>query len=211
METFKKLMQNGNISFYGYSKSELPKEIKHYSSERVSIFFKPKTQKNNLKSKYFWHSYSGYKDTPWDSKDIVFFDQNATKSLIIGFPTTSKFVAISLSSPRYYIYIIIGLFRRLQLKSAKIKGIKIFSTPKKLSPWLVLECKKTPTNSFSINRKIGISGLLKFLSLNKVKYIVPRFYEKLPNLLTHDSDLDLIINNKYVEKVENFLHERSKI
>jgi hypothetical protein len=201
LKIFKKLLSSGTISFYGYSGYNLPKEIVKYSEEKIDIFFKNNNQKIDLNNQYKWHYYSGYKDTPWDSKDIVFFDQDAIKSVCVGFPTKSKYVAVSLKYPKYYIFIILGLLRRFKLKSIEVKGLYWVNN----TPWLIIKCKEIPTNSLSINSELGISGFLKFLREGNVKYLVPRFYENLPNLITPDADLDIIVDIKSVEYVKQFL------
>lgn len=198
-------MKNGTFSFYGYSYRELPKEVRGFSDERVSVFFKRKGQKNNLALDKSSDYYSGYQDTPWDSKDIVFFDQDSTKSLCIGFPTKSKYVVVSLKYPRYYLFIIIGILRRLKLRSISIKGLIWLDNGALASPWLVIKCKDMPTNSLTISSEIGISGFLDFLRTNKIRYVVPRFYENLPTLLTPDADLDIIVDSKQGDYVKNFL------
>jgi len=205
MNTFEQILKNGKISFYGYSYPNLPTVIQGLSDERVEIFFKQKKQKIRLKSSIRWDQYSGYKDTPWASKDIVFFDQDATKSLCVGFPTKSKFVMISLKYPRYYIFIALGLLRRFLLKTIYIEGIINLDNGTKFSPWLLIKCKEQPTNSLTLNAKIGINGFLNFLANQNIRYIVPRFYENLPNLTKKDADLDIIVDRKNAEQVKLFL------
>ena len=100
MFDLKQIMLQGKFSFYGYSYAYLPKLMQKHSDERVEIFFKRKGQKIRLTNQDSWNYYSGYQDTPWGSKDIVFFDQDATKSLCIGFPSKSKYVMVSLKYPR---------------------------------------------------------------------------------------------------------------
>ena len=80
------LMKKGTLSFYGYSYSNLPKEVGNFSEWRIFVFFKRKNREVKLNNPQKWDYYSGYLNTPCDSKDIVFFDQDATKSISIGFP-----------------------------------------------------------------------------------------------------------------------------
>ena len=202
---YKKLMKSGTISFYGYSYSNLPEEINDSDIGRIELFFKKNGQKIALNESLAWHSYKGYQDTPWGSKDIVFFDQDAVKSLCIGFPTKSKYVVISLKNPKYYFFILIGLLRRLRLKSISIKGLINIKNGSFFSPWLIIECNETSTNSLNINSEIGVSGFLDFLRKNKIRYVVPRFYEKLPRLPMNDADLDIIVDIKDVNLVIEFL------
>lgn len=203
MNEIKELMKNGNLSFFGYSYKFLPSES--MNNKNKSIFFMKKNQKIKLLDKRDIFLYSGYRDTPWDTKDIVFFDQNATKSLCAGFPTKSKFVLVSLKYPRYYIFIILGLLRRLKTGTIKIEGFLNLNNGNLLSPWLVLRCKKQETNSLSLSQAIGVSEFIHFLARNNIRYVVPRFYENLPNLEAEDADLDIIVDKDDFIKVKNFL------
>jgi hypothetical protein len=205
VEEFRQLMKRGTISFYGYSYSILPKEVGNFSEWRLSVFFKRENQEIKLNNPQKWDYYSGYQDTPWDSKDIVFFDQNATKSICIGFPAKSKYVAISLRYPKYYFYILLGILRRLKLNSIAIKGIVRLSVDDKTSPWLLIKCRETPTNSLSISSGIGVAGLLDFLRTEKIRYVVARFYDQLPALPADDADLDLIVDHRDADCVKSFL------
>ena len=203
MNEVKKLIMTGNLSFFGYSYELLPTEIG--KNRNINIFFKKKNQKIKLKDReeIFW--YSGYRDTPWDARDIVLFDQDATKALCVGFPTKSKFVLISLKYPRYYFFIILGLLRRLRLGNIKIEGILNLSNGSLFSPWLVLRCKEQVTNSLNLDENIGISGLLDFLTEKQIRYVVPRFYENLPDLEAEDADFDIIVDKDDLTKVRGFL------
>ena len=211
MDEFKKLMDIGKFSLFGYSYPKLPVFMQDYNQERAQIFFKRKGQKIRLDKENSWNYYSGYQDTPWCAKDIVFFDQDATKSLCIGFPAQSKFVMISLKYPQYYIFILAGILRRLFSRSIFIKGIVNLDNGSKFSPWLLIKCAELPTNSIrlSINKEIGVQGFLDFLSNEKIRYLVPKFYENLPNLHNQDADLDIIVENKDSKKVNNFLVKNS--
>ena len=203
MNEVKKLMMNGNLSFFGYSYKLLPSETD--KNKNKNIFFKETNQKIKLLNREDIFLYSGYRDTPWDTKDIVFFDQDSTKSLCVGFPTKSKFVLVSLKYPRYYIFIILGLLRRLRMGTIKIEGILNLNNRNLFSPWLVLRCKKQETNSLNLSQAIGISGFIDFLTQNNIRYVVPRFYEKLPELEAEDADLDIIVDKDDLSKVRNFL------
>lgn len=203
MNELEKLIKNGTLSFFGYSYKFLPHEAD--GNKKVSVFFKEKNQKINLQNKDDAFLYSGYQDTPWDTKDVVFFDQDATKSLCVGFPTKSKFVLVSLKYPRYYVFIILGLLRRLRMGTIKIESILNLNNGNRFSPWLVLRCKKQETNSLNLSETIGISGFIDFLTQNKIRYVVPRFYENLPNLDSEDADLDIIVDKDDLRKVSSFL------
>ena len=205
MKNFERLLSEGRLSFYGYSYSELPKEIIDSDTRKAEIFFKRKGQRIYLKKEILWNYYSGFKDTSWSAQDIIFFDQDSVKSLCIGFPSKSKYIAISLKYPRYYFFIILGLIRRILLRSISIKGIIKLNNTSKYNRWLLIKPNELSTNSLNISNKIGISGLLEFLKEKKVRYLVPRFYEELPNLEKSQGDLDLIVDGEDKNIVIDFL------
>lgn len=117
----KKYLQTGTYAFYGYSYSKLPSEIINNSKNIIKLFYKKNNQINKYKDKIDWSYYGGSSDTPWDTFDYFFADQEAVKILCIGFPTKSKYIYISLKYPKYYLFIIIGLIRRLIHGSIKIE------------------------------------------------------------------------------------------
>jgi hypothetical protein len=205
MKNFKRLLSNGRSSLYGYSYSKLPKEIEGLNIERSEIFFKRKNQKINFSKDISWDYYSGYQDTPWSAKDIIFFDQDSVKSLCIGFPSKSKYIVISLKYPKYYFFIILGLLRRFRLKSISIKGIIKLNNGSRFNRWLLIKTKELPTNSLTISSEMGVSGLLSFLNKENINYIVPRFYHNLPDLSQGDGDLDLIVDGENKNTVIDFL------
>ena len=207
MKTLQEYFRNGLISFYGYSYSKLPSEIDLKQNNNVSIFFKNKTQKNRLsqKLKNSFNSYLGNTGVTYGSKDIVFLDQNAVKSMCIGYPSNSKYVLISLRYLHNYVFIILGLIRRILINQITFKGIYWLRIGSKKVPWILIKNNEVITNSFDFSEHLGIEGLLSFLKNEKINYIVPRFYENLPNLLSHDSDLDLLVANEDVKKVNKFI------
>ena len=81
------------VSFYGYSYTNLPIEIEKLKNKRINFFFNY-NQLNKLENSklYNLNSYFGYKGISYGEGDIVFLDQNAVKSLCIGYPSNSKFV-----------------------------------------------------------------------------------------------------------------------
>lgn len=207
MSEFEKIIDSGRINFFGYSYQSLPKGIENANHQRVKKFFKRAGQKINLENFVDFDYYSGRQGTAWEAVDMVFFDQDAVKSLCIGFPSQSKFVMISLKYPQYYCFIIFGILYRLLTKQISLCGVVNLNNGAKLSPWIMLKCKNPQSNSFSISKEIGISGFLDFLSKHKIRYVVPRFYESLPKLMTPDADFDIIVDSQKAVSVKEFLQE----
>ena len=96
-----KKLESGYLLFYGYSHSHIPDQIKKNYSSRIKFFFKHSGQANKIIEKVKTTHYSGYKDTGWESSDVVFFDQDSVKSLLIGYPANAKYVLVNCLNFRY--------------------------------------------------------------------------------------------------------------
>ena len=200
------LFNKGIISLYGYSYTKLPEEINSFKNLRINIFFKDSHIKRINNSKVFnFQKYFGYKGVSYGDGDIVFLDQDAVKSTCIGYPTNSRYVLISLRFIQYFFFIFIGLLRRKINKSIKIRGLIWLRINSKKIPWILIENLDVQTNSLNLSSLIGVKGLLNYLSREGIPYLVPRFYSSLPNLTSENSDLDLLVDNNYVKKLNKFL------
>jgi hypothetical protein len=91
---------NGYLLFYGYSYRKIPEEIRTNFKSRINFYFKTSGQTNKIKEDVEIKSYSGYQDTGWETSDIVFFDQDSVKSLLIGYPSNAKYVFVNFMNIR---------------------------------------------------------------------------------------------------------------
>lgn len=206
MRNFRNLFNNGIISFYGYSYTNLPNKIVKTKNERINIFFKDNQfKKLNNNNSFNLYTYFGYKGVSFGNGDIVFLDQDAVKSLCLGYPTNAKLVLVSLRFFKYYAFILIGLLRRIINKSISIKGLIWLTINSKKIPWILIENIKVKNNSFPLSSKLGINGLLSFLSKEKISYVVPRFYSTLPDLNLKNTNLVLLVDNTSIYKLNKFL------
>ena len=80
--------EKGVLLFYGYAYRSIPDQVKNNYSSRMKFFFKPSKQLNRLNGQVQVSRYSGYQDTGWETSDVVFFDQDAVKGLLIGYPSS---------------------------------------------------------------------------------------------------------------------------
>lgn len=208
MKKIDQILNQKNISFFGYSYSEIPLDINKAGDKEFDLFFKEKSHKIELTDSAEICYYSDYRDMP-PSNEIVFLDQDAVKSLCIGFPTRSEFVIVSLRYPRYYIYIILGTVRRLLNRSISIRGFASLNNGSFFNLWLLLKCERPIKGPLGINEDVGINGLLIFLKTNNINYVVPRHYESLPQLHRVGGDLDLLVEDKDEPAVTRFLLDNS--
>ena len=199
-------LASGYLLFYGYSYKTIPDQVRQNYISRMNFYFKSKDQKNQMNDDVQIHHYNGYQDTGWETCDIVLFDQNSVKSLLIGFPSNAKYILINCANIGYYHWILLGLVRRLFIRQVKFMGIKKLTHDGQKSYWIVLKRDQlTNNNNFYLSREIGIKGFLEHLNKEKVNFVVPRFFETLPNLHRDGGDLDLIVSDQDENSVKQFL------
>ena len=200
--------EKGILLFYGYGYRSIPDQVKNNYSSRMKFFFKSSEQLNRLNDQVQVSRYSGYQDTGWETSDVVFFDQDAVKGLLIGYPANAHYVLVNMANVRYLHWIMIGLFRRILIRQVRFLGFKKLTHNGHRSIWLVLSRKQlVSNNNFYLSREVGIEGFLKYMQINNINYVVPRFFESLPSLHREGGDLDLLVSDQDESAVKQFLLE----
>jgi len=87
-------------------------------------------------------------------------------------------------------------------------GIVTLRANGKNQKWIVLQrsAEHHSTTAF-LSSKVGIRGLLEYLRKENAKYVVLRFYEKLPELYREGGDLDILIADEDEEKLREFIRK----
>jgi len=203
-----KKLNNGYLLFYGYSYKNIPDQVKNNYTSRMNFYYKASGQVNQLIDDVQIYQYNGYKDTGWETCDVVLFDQNSVKSLLIGFPSNAKYVLINCANFKYFHWVVLGLLRRLLIRQVRFLGFKKLTQNGHSSFWIILRRDQLiNNNNFYLSRKIGIEGFLNHLRKAKTEYVVPRFFESLPALHREGGDLDLIVSDQDEKSVKQFLLE----
>ena len=195
---------DGYLLFYGYSYEQIPDQVKKNHTSRMSFYFKESVQKKKIIDDVNICKYNSYRDIGRTSSDVVFFDQDAVKALLIGYPPNSKYVLVNCANVKYLPWVVIGLLRRMIANKVKFLGLKRLTQNGRNSLWLVLS-RVQSGNNYVLSREIGIDGLLQYLKTANINYVIPRHYEFLPNLHRVGGDLDLIVSDKDEELVRQFL------
>ena len=208
MNNKKEIFNQRYIKIFGYKYSHLISEF-NLSNSTVKIFSKDPLKVVHRNYQSHVEKYSFNTEIARCRSNLVILDNDATKAIIAGYPLDSKTVLISLNNPRYWIFIFIGLIRRLVLGHIKLNKIINLKIKDKKTFWLHLEnLNKRSGNDFYFSEKIGVQGLLNFLKKEKINYVVMRFYQKLPKLYDgEDSDIDILISNNDEEKLKKYLIE----
>ena len=123
-QEFFSVLERGSIALYGYC---FPSYISSSKNGRVSLnqnFFYS-TSKRQKRPRFIsqFNEYESYFDVGKHTNDIIILDQSSIKSLLKGFPTTSKYILLSLNNIKYFPTIIIGLLRRLYCRQIKVHGV----------------------------------------------------------------------------------------
>ena len=191
---------------YGYKDDSLPIEFDLKSNQIVSVYLK-----NPKKYKHYEYSsnikkYHSTKDIGWDDGDIVFLDNEAIKGVVVGYPSASPYVLLSLDLPKYWIWLFIGILRRLLIRQVKIKGIIRLSSKNNIRPWLVLErLQQKTSNTLYFSNQLGIKGMLDGLREQNLNYVVIRFYQKLPELYRKGGDVDILVSDEDTRALKNYI------
>jgi hypothetical protein len=210
--TLQYFLMKKNIAFYGNKALTLPDFVSK-KKDGKSVFFLKKGQCSSSEIKgvevgYYNNLSEIYKN----DIDVYFLDNNAVKVLLAKFPDYSHYIFIN-TKPRISWFIAIpGLIRRLLKRSVKIRSIVKLKKKGGYEQWLVIKNMKILSRQpqytgSSISEKIGIPGLLNYLNRERIKYVVLRFYNKLPNLHREGGDLDILVEDESIDKVNTFLFE----
>lgn len=65
------------------------------------------------------------------------------------------------------------------------------------------------SNHFYLSANIGVEKLIAWLNGNNIKYVVLRFFERLPNLHRKGGDIDLLVADEDEEMVKTFLADNA--
>ena len=177
------------VAHYGPSKLTLhsSKSVKPFDQERLSV--------KNL---------TMAASAAMSNADVCMLDRAAIKTLAVRYPSDAQYVMARIIPNVSWLLGFPGLLRRLVLGRVKLGGLFILRESKtKRSFWLVIKRTKktTPANRLLLPKSIGVKMFLAWLKDEQINYVVPRFYEKLPNLHRDGGDLDLLVADEHADKV----------
>jgi hypothetical protein len=209
-DRFNDFLKNKNVAFYGYKKQPEHDFVSQKKEGSVKKFLKNDSD-TSANEKIQTEKYKSLYEISEHESEIYFLDNNASKVLFARFPIYAHYVLLRMVPRSSWLIAIPGLLRRWLLRrSVKLHGIIKLKNGKKTERWLLIENLKIMPRpekyaKFSLSLDIGVMGLLQFLEKEKIKYVVLRFYDKLPKLDREDGDLDILVEDSDVDKVEEFL------
>jgi hypothetical protein len=141
--------------------------------------------------------------------DVYFLDNEATKVMLADFPATAHYVLVRAAPHVSWVIALPGILRRLKLGLLRYEGRVTIPVEGKQTHWFAYRhvMSESLHTRLSISESVGVAGLLAYLRTEQVRYVVLRFFEKLPALQRVGGDIDLLISDEDEKKVKTFLKE----
>jgi hypothetical protein len=198
-------LSQGRVALYDFKGDHLPDVISEKNAGAVSYFLKEgKATKGNTQG-FHIRRYKRITEIRYEQADVHLLDGAAIKLLLMRLPSNSRYVMVRLALRLSWIVGSIGLLRRFLLGQVKLRGIAKLKSSGKTQRWIVVEHVKYSSRGLSLSSEVGIQGFLDHLRVKDVRYVVSRFYEKLPELYRAGGDLDLLVEDGDEEKIKSFL------
>lgn len=196
-------LKEGNVAFYSCGNVSYD-FINQERRGRTKVFVSDRVNSADKNGALRYGSLSEIRD---EHADVYFLDKEAVKVLLVDFPPSAKYVLVRLRPCMSWLVGLLGLLRRLWIGLVVVEGIVALSAGTRTERWLVLRHNRIVTlhTRLSLSKEIGIQGFLDYLAREKVRYVVLRFYDKLPALNRQGGDLDLLVADEDEYKVKEFL------
>ena len=196
--------------FYGFHDANLPSKL---SIKKNKIFVYSKNPKILIRRNYrkIVRKFQSLADVSINNADLIFLDNYATKVLMVGYPSNIPHILVAIDRPRYWIWILLGLLRRIFKKQVKIVNLMKLKHGSTFRFWLHIktESKNFSYHNYSLSKKIGIKRFINFLNKKKIDYVVLRSFERLPKNPSKNGDFDFLISDKHFSYVKEFLKKNN--
>ena len=201
-DKFSKLIENRSVDLFDGDLSTI-EAVAHYVPSKKTLF-------SGKSIKPFDNEVLSVKNLTMASSaamsnaDVCMLDRTAIKTLAVRYPSDAQYVFARIVLNSSWLLGFPGLLRRLALGRIKLGGLFILNeTPRKRSFWLIIKRTKktTPANRLLLPKSIGVKKFLSWLKDEQINYVVPRFFEQLPNLHRDGGDLDLLVADEHADKV----------
>jgi hypothetical protein len=208
--SFKELLARGIVHLFGYEEDRIPDILARKGSGRVVVFHRAgEIKKGVAPDAAGVRFYHGAPDLQRSEADVCFLDHEAIMALAVKFPSQPVFVLVRVSLRKSWFFGLIGLCVRLLERQISIKGIARLTAGEGKQTWMVLERKGEHRGAREfLSSTVGVHGFLKFLSDEKIQYVVLQSYEGLPDLPS-GKDLDLLVSDAVEQRVRNFIQRHT--
>ena len=199
------ILNRSSVVFYDYQDNSIPEALINKKIGKIDML--PWMGIDTEESvKFFLNTGALY----LHDAEVCFLDNRGLKLMMAGFPDQYQYFFLRLALRKSWALAFLGLMRRILKRQVKLLGIIALNSLNKNQKWLVIENVKLKSINGSKGRLsgvIGIQGFLDFLRKEKIKYVVPRFYEKLPHLYRKGGDIDILVADEDEIKIKNFLNK----
>lgn len=200
-------LKEGNVSFYGYAGKKLPNFIFENKKGRTRVFIKVGQSSLIKETGVPVFHYGSLSEMREQNSDVYFLDKEAVKVLFAEFPGSAQYILVRLVPRLSWFVAFPGFVRRLFIGLIKIEGVVALQTGETTKRWLVIRhmLSQSLNTKLSLSTEIGVRKFLDYLRTEKLKYVVLRFYDKLPDLHREGGDLDILVADEDDHKIRAFL------
>ena len=199
------LIQN-DIVFYGYDEQHIPDLVSGKTAGRVDVF----SWNGDFKKKS-WEAFLKTGELCLHPADVCFLDHKALKFMVAGFPSQYQYFFLRIAPRVSWVPAFLGLARRVSSRQVRILGHVTLQAQGRPQRWLAVEntmFRAVNGGRRYLNRAVGVQGFLDFLRREKIRYVVLRFYDKLPKLHREGGDVDILVADEDEARVHHFFDER---
>lgn len=204
------MFDNQIVEFYD-SSALVAKPLLQEKPQKLTLYTRNKDQDTNTPN-FVVSPYSSPSSATISNADFCFLDGTALRVLAVRYPSDAGCILARIRLTTSIFIGFSGLLRRLLLGRVKLGGILILKNNKnKRTFWLVVNrTKKTITNEpLFLPKEVGVTALFEWLNQHHIRYVVPRFYEKLPKLHRDGGDLDFLVADEDVATVITHIRSHS--
>ena len=207
--TFEECLSEGNVAFFGCAERVIPDAALHKSRGRARAFLRSARGEVTIGSIVRVSRYERLAQIRDEHADVYFLDREAVRVLFADFPATAQYVLVRLVPRMSWLLGVPGLLRRVYIGLVRVRGIVSLPSGSSSCRWLVLEHKMIESHNprLCLSEEVGVQGFLDFLRREHIRYVVLRFYEKLPRLSRVGGDLDILVSDEDDRKLRTFLQE----
>lgn len=200
-------LKEGNVSFYGYAGNALPNFISENKKGRTRFFVRAGKDSSIRKTGIPLFYYGSLSEMREQNSDVYFLDHEAVKVLFAEFPGSAQYILIRLVPRLSWVVAFPGFVRRLFIGLIKVEGMIALQAGGVSERWLVVRhmLAQSLNTRLSLSVDVGVQGFLDHLKKEKIRYVILRFYEKLPDLYRDGGDLDVLVVDEDDAKVREFL------
>lgn len=200
-EHLTQLIADHTVDIYDSTVS-VAEAVSTYHPRKIRLF--TRTDYTHDHDSFIAHEFLSPTAASLTSADVCMLDGHALKVLAVRYPSDAQYILARFAPRRGWVLGVPGLFRRWILGRVRLGGlVRLGGTH-----WLVIHrTKKTvKTPPLMLAKSIGPTAFFAWMKNEGIRYVVPRFYENLPNLHRDDGDLDLLVTDEDAPRVVAYLH-----